>query len=634
MTFPAILRRGLLISTCTLPLLVGCVSVGELAPGTEIRTQTTLLKLDDGHRQQPLWQALEEVRSDNLKEANRILNQALSDNPSDANMHFLNAYIYELRGVTEGRGIAELAPAGYQAALNNDNLHWPAAYRLGMWHLSQRQYDLARNWLGEAALIKEDSPEIFDALAVASYHAFDPDAAKAFLRRAVELSGDTVENIKARAVVNAALNDHEETEKFLKMYGDLAPNQEVKRLKARIRQWSGFHTDLEENVSRRVGTKLIQKAQFFGGETGAPVPGSKAPIGNKASTIPGGESEELKKLPGMLVIDAVIIRQKTSVQESRGKNLTNLLNFSFSGDVIGLTHAGVTGSKSTNTFSNTYTMKLGTGANSFVDYSLNIANNTDSRTEVLARPSITVLDGESGSFFLGEVVDYSVVGDGSDSFTKEVGVTFDVTPEIVDNGKVRLQVKAEFDTFTTSNSSVTYIRVIPTLKNKLTSTAILDIGQTLVLGGGTQEEKSKTDNSTPVLGQIPFLQYFFSERVSVKANTSLIFLITPRYAETIDDQETITGALGEQGVTPDSAIMSQLRRRFRAWFDPTSNLTKALIGLSYSELYREFREGDLKFKDDDSDGVFDRLLQNDGNLFLNTYEEGFGAELLRYFYFD
>ena len=105
-------------------------------------------------------------------------------------------------------------------------------------------------------------------------------------------------------------------------------------------------------------------------------------------------------------------------------------------------------------------------------------------------------------------------------------------------------------------------------------------------------------------------------------------------AETLDDRENVDAAAGEQGVKTDGDIMRQLRQRFRNWFDPTSNLTKALVGLSYSDLYREFRAGDLKFSDDDKDGDFDRLLANDGNGFLNTYEDGFFPELLRYFYFN
>lgn len=332
------------------------------------------------------------------------------------------------------------------------------------------------------------------------------------------------------------------------------------------------------------------------------------------------------------MIDAVIIRQKTSVQESRGKNLLNVLNVTFAGELFDGTSSGATGVAGA--FRNSFKATLSQGSATSLQYSLNIANNTDSRTEVLARPSITILEGESGTFFLGEEVQYSVNAAESDSFTKEVGITFEVTPEIVDTGKVRLEVKVEFDTFTGADSNVTYSLVLPTLKNKLTSTAIIDIGQTLVLGGGTQEEKSKTVNSTPILGQIPLVQYFFSERVSVKTNTSLIILVTPRLAETIDDKDAISAAVDGIDGNTEPAIMSQLRRRFRAWFDPSSNMTKALIGLSHSDLYREFREGDLKFDDSDSDGKFDRLLENDGNLFLNTYEEGFGAELLRYFYFD
>lgn len=638
MKFRRVLMSRLVVSLCALTALSACNQLIGSADNAVV-TQTaenrakTTLTLSEDQLKQPLWQALELVRNNELKEANEILNVALKSDPEHANMHFLNAYIYELRGHTEGYEISELAPAGYLAAFNNDPHHWAAAYRLGLSFMESRDYANARTWLGEAIMIKDDSPEILQALARASYHLSDIDAADAFLKRAAELTGDTPENLRARAIINAAKNDKEVAEEFADKYLAIAPEQEGRRLKTRIRQWLSVHQNLGTSLQGQVGTSGYQNAQFFGGKKLAPLPKTKS-VKSKSSNSKDEKPEELKKLPGMLVIDAVIIREKTSLQESRGVNLLKQLQVTFSGDVLNWARGGATGAKSTWTPTHTYKINLGSGTSGSITYSLNIANNTDSRTEVLARPAIAVVDGETGSFFLGEEVTYTVSGDNADSFDKEVGITFEVTPELLDDGKVRLQARAEFDTFTSKNDGVGFTLVIPTLKNKVTSTAILDIGQTLVLGGGTQEEKSKSKNDTPVLGDVPLLQYFFSEATSVETETSLIFLITPRWAETIDDKGSVGEAAGDQSAQTDEAVMSQLRRRFRAWFDPSSNLTKTLVGLSYSEIFREFRDGDLKFSDEDADGDFDRLLGNHGKEFLNTYEDGFLPEMLRYFYFD
>jgi Flp pilus assembly protein TadD len=630
-----VVRASVAIAALT-AFLGGCVTgageqTGGVAPGV---AEPVKMSLSDKDLEKPLWRALNQISDNDLEGANRTLNEALSVTPDDADMHFLNAYVYEIRGREEGLEVAEQAPAGYLAAFNNDSHHWAAAYRLGLWYLNARDYDAARRWLGEAALIKDDSAEIFEALATASYMSFDPDAADAFLDRAAELSGETPSIVRNRAIVSAARNRSDEAKALSGKYSEMAPPQQSRLLDARIRQWGAFHKFSGPYREGRFGVGAVKKAQFFGGETPTSVPrssssGTSTPNNNSTPE----KAEELKKLPGMLVIDAVIIRQKTSVQESRGVNLLKQLQVTFSGNLLDFTHNSATGSKSTNTFNNTYKVNLGSSTSGSITYSLNIANNTDSRTEVLARPSISVVDTETGTFFLGEEVTYTISGDNADSFDKEVGITFEVTPELLDSGRVRLEARAEFDTFTTANSGVTFSSVIPTLKNKITSTAILELGQTLVLGGGTQEEKSKNVNATPVLGDVPLLQYLFRESTSVKADTSLIFLITPRLAETLDDPDQIEDAAGEQADQSESALMSQLRNRFRNWFDPTSNMTKALVGLSYSDLYREFRSGDLRFSDDDSDGDFDELLENGGDGFLNTYDEGFWPELLRYFYF-
>lgn len=256
--FPAIVKRGVMVSACAFPLLFGCIPIDP--PTTDVQLPSTPLKLEESHKKQALWQALEMMRVGELAQGNVMLNQALSNDPADANMHFLNAYIYEKRSKKEGLKVADLAPAGYQAALNVNPLHWPAAYRLGLWYINQHKYEQARAVLGEAALIKEDSPEIFNALAIASYHAHDLDAAKAFLKKSVELTGDTEENVRARAIVYAALNNKDDSSKFLKLYDGFASDQEVNRLQSRIRQWGGFHADFKENGPRQDGSKLLQKA--------------------------------------------------------------------------------------------------------------------------------------------------------------------------------------------------------------------------------------------------------------------------------------------------------------------------------------------------------------------------------------
>ena len=184
-------------------------------------TESVKLKLGDQEREKPLWRALDLITANDLEGANKTLNTALSMNPEDADMHFLNAYVYEIRGRSEGLEVAEQAPAGYLAAFNNDSHHWAAAYRLGLWHLHAKEYRRARRWLGEAALIKDDSAEIFEALATASYMSFDPDAADAFLARAAELSGETAEIVRGRAIVSAAQNRRDDANEQFEKYAEM-----------------------------------------------------------------------------------------------------------------------------------------------------------------------------------------------------------------------------------------------------------------------------------------------------------------------------------------------------------------------------------------------------------------------------
>ena len=548
-------------------------------------------------------------------EANKSINYALSLDPADPNLHFLNGLVYELKSMRDGLESNDLARVGYETAFRMDPTHWMAAYRLGHWYLKHEDYQAARHFLAEAMLLEANSPEILYDLAVASYYDHDPDTARVLLGHLPDGFEQAPKVIRANAMTYAALGDEQRAEEFSAQYVQTVGAFRGRKLTRRVSQWSGFY-------DRYRGEETIRKANFFGG-------GGSTSLGSLGS---GGGARTVDNTSGpslqnMVVIDVVIIRQEESSSSSHGVNLLKSLQVTFSGNALDWANNFTSNNGvQTNQLQRNQSFKvaLGDGSNG-ITYSLNIANVTDSYAKIMARPSLAVLDGEPANFFLGSEVTYMVSGDGADSFDKEVGLTLRVTPEVQGDGRVRVAATAEFDEFTGKSDAVGFDSQISTLKNKIESTALLRTGETLVLGGGTRSNETDTTDEVPVLGKIPVLQYLFSRAEKQKNETSLIILLTPRLASSVDEgaevDEILSDVEDDAGKPIDKSSMKLLRDRFEHWFTPTNNLTKTMLDLSKSDVYREFRRGDLELIDEDGDGDMDFTNEDDDPSFIDQIVE-------------
>ncbi|CAG8999271.1 MAG: Secretin GspD [Candidatus Celerinatantimonas neptuna] len=158
------------------------------------------------------------------------------------------------------------------------------------------------------------------------------------------------------------------------------------------------------------------------------------------------------------------------------------------------------------------------------------ASKTDTKTNVLATPSITTLDNQQASFLVGEEVPVktgSTTGsDNSNPFTtverKEVGIKLTVTPQINEGNAVQLKIKQEVSKV----QGQTSIDVIFS-KRQLSTTVLVDSGQTLVLSGLIDSEVEQSVSKVPLLGDIPVLGYLFSSTSSEKVKRNLMIFIKP-----------------------------------------------------------------------------------------------------------
>ena len=116
---------------------------------------------------------------------------------------------------------------------------------------------------------------------------------------------------------------------------------------------------------------------------------------------------------------------------------------------------------------------------------------------------------------------------------KDVGVTLEFTPQVLENDLVRLEVKQEItaiensvaQTIGTGNSSVP---VGPTTtKRSMETTTVAHDQQTLVIGGLVRDNITINETKIPLLGDIPLLGWLFRSQTRQTEKLNLLVFLTP-----------------------------------------------------------------------------------------------------------
>jgi type II secretory pathway component GspD/PulD (secretin) len=123
----------------------------------------------------------------------------------------------------------------------------------------------------------------------------------------------------------------------------------------------------------------------------------------------------------------------------------------------------------------------------------------------------------------------------------EVGVKLVVTPRVVGNSDVQLELKPEISAVETIQARVILggkVNESPIFsRRKLQTTATVPNGSTLVLGGLLSDETTKSYTKVPLLGDIPVLGYAFRKDSKERNKRNLLIFVTPTIVDTTDYQK-------------------------------------------------------------------------------------------------
>jgi general secretion pathway protein D len=162
-------------------------------------------------------------------------------------------------------------------------------------------------------------------------------------------------------------------------------------------------------------------------------------------------------------------------------------------------------------------------------------------TNILSTPQVLAADNQKAKIVVGENRPFPTgQAQGITGGTlvtierKDVGVTLELTPQVLEDDLIRLEIKQEITAIAenvaqTIGSGTATVPVGPTTtKRSMETTTIARDGQTLVVGGLVRDNISISERKVPLLGDIPLLGWLFRFQSRQTEKLNLLVFLTPQ----------------------------------------------------------------------------------------------------------
>ena len=240
-----------------------------------------------------------------------------------------------------------------------------------------------------------------------------------------------------------------------------------------------------------------------------------------------------------VLIEAFIVEANSDFERALGTRLGGF--YRRQGEVIGGVQAGSTG----NLNATSGTANLGATTDSLTDFTaagktsgIGILKQTGSavlKTEITAlesqgmgktisNPKIFTLDNQVATITQGEEIPYaSSSAEGSDTSFKEAALKMTVTPSIIGDGNVLLDIQVNNDTPNRSNPGDPAIN-----KMEISTKLLIADGDIVVIGGIKKNALTDSKQQTPGVGNVPVVGNLFKGKSNTDNMDELLVFIAPR----------------------------------------------------------------------------------------------------------
>jgi type IV pilus assembly protein PilQ len=150
----------------------------------------------------------------------------------------------------------------------------------------------------------------------------------------------------------------------------------------------------------------------------------------------------------------------------------------------------------------------------------------EGRGEIVSSPRVITSDQHKAVIKMGQQVPYSTVSqNGTNTQFKDAVLELDVTPHITPDSRIIMDLLVKKDE---PNYGQAINGEPPINTNSVTTSVLVDNGETVVLGGVYERTKSFTKQQVPWLGDLPVVGNLFKEKANTDKNSELLIFVTPK----------------------------------------------------------------------------------------------------------
>jgi general secretion pathway protein D len=187
--------------------------------------------------------------------------------------------------------------------------------------------------------------------------------------------------------------------------------------------------------------------------------------------------------------------------------------------------------------------------------------NQNNALDIVSEPSILCINNKESSIYVGEtrsIKTGTTTTDGgnvSDTYKREdIGLTLKVKPRISTGNKVSLDIVTKLEDVgetTTNDQPNTY-------KKDISTTAIVNNGESIILGGYIKSKNDYIEDKIPLLGDIPVVGNLFKNNRKVEDKLNLVIIITPYIVPKTKDLTFVRDQLAQLKLLEDKYLKDTL----------------------------------------------------------------------------
>lgn len=151
----------------------------------------------------------------------------------------------------------------------------------------------------------------------------------------------------------------------------------------------------------------------------------------------------------------------------------------------------------------------------------------EGRGEIVSSPRVITSDSHQATIKVGKEIPYqsSSANTGTNVQFKEAVLQLDVTPQITPDDRIIMDLKVNKDA---PDFTQTVLGQPPINTRSVETSVLVDNGETVVLGGVFEREKSFQKEQVPWLGDVPVLGRLFKKEERRDNNSELLIFVTPK----------------------------------------------------------------------------------------------------------